>query len=184
MMEARSAEKGKAGGCALLDRFVQEVLNAKSADALSGLFAPTFRDNHPLRIAGVMEPPGKTGSIADLRAVVNLLASPVLDMGFVLEDAFEVGGRVAYRLFGSGTVELAPTAPVHEPSLASGGPGGRYPMGARKFGLADTRLSIRTSGWSEGKILNDRVVVMYSCVGMFRVLGSQFVERWGPEVVE
>jgi hypothetical protein len=104
-------------------------------------------------------------------------------MGFVLEDAFEADGRVAYRLFGEGTVALAPTEPMHSPvTVPPPGAGGQAPT--RRFDLVDTRLSIRTVGWPEGKILSNRAVVLYSCVGIFRVLGSQFAERWGPEVVE
>lgn len=179
MSEMHHAQGREAVGTELLVRFVDEVLNAGSPSALSEIFAPTFRDNHPLRIPGVLEPPGKKGTIADLRAVVNLLASPVLDMGFVLEDVFEAEGRVAYRLFGEGTVALAPI----EPTNGSVAPDAAQ-AATRRFDLVDTRLSIRTLGWPEGKILMNRAVVMYSCVGIFRVLGSQFAERWGPEVVE
>jgi hypothetical protein len=171
-------------GSALLNCFVEDVLNACSVDAISDIFTPTFRDNHPLRIRGVLEPPGKTGSTANLRAVVSLLASPVLDMAFVLEDAFDVEDRVAYRLFGEGTVALAQADSRQGPD-SIGHVGGLWRSAdARKVGLADTRLSIKTSGWPEGKILGNRVAVMYSCVGIFRVVGNQFAERWGPEVVE
>jgi hypothetical protein len=171
-------------GSALLGCFVGNVLNARSADAISDIFTPTFRDNHPLRIRGVWDPPGKTGSTANLRALVKLLASPVIDMAFVLEDVFEVEDRVAYRLFGEGTVALAQGGSRQGPD-SIGEVGGLWRSAdARKLGLTDTRLSIKTSGWPEGKILGNRVTVMYSCVGIFRVVGNQLAERWGPEVVE
>jgi hypothetical protein len=181
MLEVQARESV---GSALLNCFVDDVLNACSADAISDIFTPTFRDNHPLRIRGVLEPPGKTGSTANLRAEVKLLASPVLDMAFVLEDVFAVEDRVAYRLFGEGTVALA-EAGSRQGSHSIDHVGGLWhSAGARKVGLTDTRLSIKTSGWPEGKILGNRVAVMYSCVGIFRIVGNQLAERWGPEVVE
>ncbi len=174
----------QAVGSALLSRFVQEVLNDCCAESIPEIFNPTYRDNHPLRIPGLLEPPGKTGSTADLRTVVNLLASPVLDMGFVLEDLFEVEGRVAYRMFGQGTVALSPSGAHHDgESLSHVGDAWKSPT-ERSFDFADARLGIKAFGWPEGKILGDRAVVRYSCVGIFRVLGSQLAERWGPEVVE
>jgi len=172
-------------GSAQLGRFVQEVLNDCRLEAIPEIFAPTFRDNHPLRIPGLLDPPGKTGSVADLRAVVNLLASPVLDMGFIVEDLFEVEGRVAYRLFGQGTVALTPNAAQPAPDALRPVGGARNSNTTeRKFDFVDSRLGITTAGWPEGKILGDRAVVRYSCVGIFHVLGGQLAERWGPEVVE
>lgn len=184
MNEMRQTGPRTGVGTELLGRFVDEVLNVGCASPIPEIFAPMFRDNHPLRIPGVLEPPGKTGTIADLRTVVHLLASPVLDMGFVLEEAFEVEGRVAYRLFGEGTVALAPTEPLEGPVSVRATPGATDYTAPRRFDLVDTRLSIRSMGWPEGKILRNRAIVMYSCVGMFRVLGSKLAERWGPEVVE
>jgi SnoaL-like domain len=166
-------------GADLLGRFVQDVLNAHRVDAIPELFSPNFRDNHPLFIPGLVESPGTTGTLADLRDVVSLLASPVLDMSFSLEDVITADDRVAYRLFGQGTVGLVPKA---ENTAYAGlwGP----PSESRHIDVADSRLSIRSSGWSEGKILGDQAVVMYSCVGIFKLSGTRFVERWGPEVVE
>jgi len=90
-------------GSAQLGRFVQEVLNDCRLEAIPEIFAPTFRDNHPLRIPAYWIRRARTGSVADLAAVVNLLASPVLEWDLIVEDLFEVEGRVAYRLFGQGT---------------------------------------------------------------------------------
>ena len=171
-------------GSAQLGRFVQEVLNDCRLEAIPEIFAPTFRDNHPLRIPGLLDPPGKTGSVADLRAVVNLLASPVLDMGFIVEDLFEVEGRVAYRLFGQGTVALTPNAAQPAPD-ALRPVGGARNSTRRSASLISSILgsaSRRQAGRRE--VLGDRAVVRYSCVGIFHVLGGQLAERWGPEVVE
>lgn len=161
-----------------LSRYVDEVLNSASEDPLEELFTPTFCDHHPLRIPGLLEPRGPKGTIRDLRSVVKILRSPLVNLAFVLEDVIPGSDRLAYRLFGQGTIQLS-----SEPLTMLAGRH-KAPTVVRSVDLPGVKLRVKASGWEPGKILGDRLTVVYSCVGIFELSGSRFSARWGPEVLD
>lgn len=95
-------------------------------------------------------------TIRDVRAIIAFLAAPQVDIAFTLEDAFGGADRVAYRLFGQGTIELPDSSPL----LA--GPVGRV---------------------DQSPILGNRLHLEYRTTGIFRLVGGRLVERWGPVVI-
>jgi hypothetical protein len=173
----QTLSRSEVTGSESLSRYVDEVLNAACADPLNELFTPNFCDHHPLTIPGLLEPRGKRGTIDDLRRVVQLLASPLVNLAFVLEEVIPGKDRLAYRLFGEGTIQLSA-----EPLTTRVGRNGSASV--RVLDLPGVRLRVKASGWDSGKILGDRLMVLYSCVGIFELSGSRFAARWGPEVLE
>ena len=127
----------------LVRRYVEDILNHRRTEEISEIFSVEYRDLHPLIIPGVLntaQPDG--GTIADLTALVDLLAQPGVDVHFTLEDVFAgPHDRVAYRLFGEGTVPLVDTQPANghpgssEGSATSGG------TSVRKLAIPNTSLT-------------------------------------------
>jgi hypothetical protein len=164
-------------GVESLSRYVDEVLNGACVDPLNELFTPAYRDHHPLRIPGLLEPRENRGTFDDLKKLVALLASPLINLAFALEEVIPGKDRVAYRLFGEGTIRLSTEPLTMRVGRNSSGP-------VRTLDLPGVKLRVKASGWDSGKILGDSLMVIYSCVGIFELSGSRFSARWGPEVIE
>jgi hypothetical protein len=84
------------GAIQLVERMVG-VLNSGGLGGLDGLHSEAFVDHDPL--------PGLPAGVEGVRAGVERLAQMGKDVRFHVEDCFATGDRVAYRIFGSWTVE-------------------------------------------------------------------------------
>jgi hypothetical protein len=159
------------GPDALVHQYVDQTLNGADLGSVRALFAGNFRDHDPLRIPGVLEPGGPIGGIDDIEAQVRLLAGDGVDIRFTLEECFSGGeGRVAYRLFGEGTVPVMSTGD-HRSTTDK--------RKVRKLGIAGTRLAFEGVDGPGGRIINDQLHVLYRCVGMFSIIQDRLAERWG-----
>lgn len=167
----------------IIERYVDEVLNRHSSEALHALFAANFKDNHPLRIPGVLEPPPGPSSIDHVEKQVEILGSPGTDIAFTLEDWFEGGdNRTAYRLFGEGTVPLVGgdlTGPEEARDL------NQEPIPrVKKLAIPGSRLQFTGVMPGDPRMVGDRLHVRYRTVGIFRTAQGQFIERWGEILVD
>jgi hypothetical protein len=110
---------GTRSGTALMGRFVDDILNRRDEASVEQLFSPRYVDHHPFYRERSDAPSGLAlsgpGRLADVLALVRLLAAPDVDVTFHLEEAFERDGRVGYRIFGAGVLATAATAstPTH-----------------------------------------------------------------------
>jgi SnoaL-like domain len=148
----------------LLVRFVEEVLNGHSIEALPEIVSPNFVDHDPIEVHG---PTGQRRmGLAYLEDLVRFLDLPVVDVRFELEDLLEDGDRIAYRLFGEGVIR------VDVGSLARGG---AVTVGARPPESQVARLG----ELREGLLLGEMLHTEYSGVGIFRVESGRLRERWG-----
>ncbi len=155
----------------LIHTYVDQTLNGPDLESVRTLFAVNFRDNDPLRIPGVIEPGGVIGGIQDVESQVRLLARDGVDIRFTLEECFSgANGRVAYRLFGEGTVPLTKTEVQRGPTDS---------RRVRKLGIAGTRLAFEGDNGPGGPVINDQLHFVYRCVGMFSVAQDRLAERWG-----
>lgn len=102
---------GTRSGTALTGRFVDDILNRRDEASVEQLFSPRYLDHHPFYRERSDAPSGP-GRLADVLALVRLLAAPDVDVTFHLEEAFERDGRVGYRIFGAGVLATAGT-PTH-----------------------------------------------------------------------
>lgn len=91
----------------LMHRWVELYLNGHHLDVIPRLFTTDYHD--PIPVPATKDPHTPTAPLAMnyLRAIATFLASETVDVAFTLEDAFAVEDRLAYRLFGEGTVGLA-----------------------------------------------------------------------------
>jgi len=161
----------------LLYRYVDDLLNEANASLVSILHSRTFRDYDPLRIPGVLQPVGRIGNIHDVEAQLKVLGAPGVDIHFTLEDWFEGSAeRIAYRLFGEGTVPL----------LASDGHTSELTPVAnrvRKLGIEGSKLAVSYSEAQNGFVTGDRLQITFRTVGIFRGREDKLVERWGQAQV-
>lgn len=148
----------------LMVRFVEEVLNGHSIEAMREIVSPSFVDHDPIDVhAGT----GRRRVGMDyLEDLVRFLGLPVVDVRFKLEDLLEDGDRIAYRLFGEGVVR------VDTGSLASG-------SGDAADGRSSGSRVVRVGGLPEGALLGEALHTEYSGVGIFRVEFGLLHERWG-----
>lgn len=150
-----TAPAGIADGCHLVEAFVDKGLNGGQPDMVDELFSTSFRDHDPLQLPSA-PPSAGMSTIRDVRAIIEFLARPEVDIVFHLEDVFGTGDRVGYRLFGQGTIELPEGSPL------VGGPLGRV---------------------DANPVLGNRLHVEYRSTGVFRLAAGRLVERWGPVVI-
>ena len=149
----------------LVQEYVESILNGHARDVVDKIFAYSYIDHHPLRIPGVIMPSARNhGHVSDIQLLVNLLDQPGVDFVFTLEDVFESADRVAYRIFGEGTV---PVANLDIESQTG------------DLNLDGSRLQFSELSLDTGMIGDDRLHVTYRSVGIFRVGTGQLVERWG-----
>jgi hypothetical protein len=160
---------------AFLDQYVGEVLNNHDLEAIDRLFDSTFVDHDPLTIPGVISPQaGMPASIDFVKRLVDILSESPVDIHFTLEDVISVDNKVAYRLFGEGTVDLVDSLnPISNSE--------RTPV--KKLAIANTHLAFSDTGSDTRMILRDKINVTYSCVGILQCRAGAFVDRWGIEYV-
>lgn len=153
----------QAQGVDLVRSFVDDGLNGHRLEVLDTIFSPAYRDHDPLRvpIAGREPTAGWAGTTRDVQVVIEFLAQASVDIAFHLADLFGSDDRVGYRLYGEGTMALAPGSEL----LRSA-----YERGPR------ARASLTESG----QLVGGRLHVEYRSVGIFRVTGGRLAERWGP----
>jgi len=146
----------------LIQRYVDELLNGTSVEAIETLFNPNYQDHNPLSGIGVE-------GVDNLRMLVSFLALPTTDIRFTLEDVFEVGQRGAYRLFGegSGSVDEFSKLVAHRRISSP-----RSPYGALR--RSPTQMGAPLRPLPTGNRHYD-----YSCTGIFVERGGKFEERWG-----
>jgi hypothetical protein len=112
----------------LLHAYVARVLNAGDVARVSSLFSERYRDHDPLNIPGfAVSTRNDWGTRDDVVRLCNALREPSVDVLFSIEDVFCSEDRIAYRVFGSGTVALAEERLVSASStqsrlLGAGGP--------------------------------------------------------------
>jgi hypothetical protein len=108
-VSATVAEGEPDGAVQLVERLVK-TLNAGVLETLDELYSETYVDHDPL--------PGQPAGLEGVRAGIQALGRLGREVRFHLEDCFAVGDRVAYRIFGSWTVEpeLAFEASLRAPS--------------------------------------------------------------------
>jgi len=144
----------------LIERFVDEVLNGTSVEALDALFHPSYLDHEPLS--------GRSsGGVDDLRLLVSFLALATTDIRFTLEDVFESEQRAAYRIFGEGpgSVDEFSKLVAHRQM-----PDARFDALRR----SPTQMGLPLRSLPTG-ILH----YSYSSTGIFIERGGKFQERWG-----
>jgi hypothetical protein len=148
-------------GVDLVRSFVDDCLNGHRRDAVETIFSPAYRDHHPLRVPVAGEEPaaGWAGTTRDVQVVIDFLAQDSVDIAFVLEDVFGTDDRVGYRLFGEGTLALAPSSGLLRPG-------------------GEPEASAPISG--SGHLVGNRLHVEYLSIGIFKVAASRLAERWGP----
>jgi hypothetical protein len=88
----------------LVIALVDDVLNARNVGALDQIMSPRFLDHHPLFSGNPAAGQRRRGGIDDFRSLVRWIASDDVDLTFHLEDAFATDLRIAYRIFGAGTI--------------------------------------------------------------------------------
>lgn len=154
--------------------YVRDLLNGRDLSAVEQLFHQGFVDRDPLVLPGVLPADGMDGR-RGVEAQVRLLSAPGVDMQFTLEDVFDNGDdRAAYRLFGQGSLPLTAEfeSRVQGPSRSS-------PAVLRGLDVAGTRIAFDQDGLRRLQVLPERLMVTYSCVGVFRSERGRLIERWG-----
>ena len=127
------------------------------------VFAMSFRDHNPLRLPGFLEPYRKNwGTAGDVYNLLIFLRSPLVDLGFSLEDVFSSGDRVCYRLFCEGTVRT-----VHERDP--------NPMGDQ----AMQSMKVDADNHYEDPSSDGVTRLLLERVGIFRVFERHLIEHWG-----
>jgi hypothetical protein len=146
----------------LLGSFVTNLLNDANPIEVATLVDEGYRDHDPLRLPPFLVPSQATFSTrSDLVQLVRFLGHPSVDIRFHLEDAFQVNDRIAYRLFGAGTLSIRDLLPqATSEDIDSIARGGRQNL-------------------PQGKILGESVQVDYQCTGIFRIHEGRMIERWG-----
>ena len=168
-MKARETVDGVAQ---LLNRYVNEVLNAGQSESVLQLFSSDYRDYDPLNIPGVITPRHSPESRQHILRQVALISNPSVDLRFTLEDFAISGNRAGYRIFGEGTVPVG----------AEGRDERAEQLGdkmIRKLSIPNTGLRIDFVKSAPGILVMDRLHVIYKCVGMFAIINEKFSERWG-----
>ena len=144
-------------GTQLVTGFVDLILNDGELGRLPQLVAPHFRDHHPVHIPRIYEVARRdNGTVQDIINLVGLLQSESVDFFFHVEDVFQAGDRIAYRLFGEGTVLLPESAVPDGVRPGADGPGS-----------------------SGGRVIGNRLHLSYTGVGIFRIAGDRLTDRWG-----
>jgi hypothetical protein len=175
--ETISLDHDVPGNLTILQHFVTDILNEHQGDNIGLYVTPSYRDHHPFRVPGVLEPlvPG-FGTVRDVRAMVDFLSLPAVDCWFSLEDAFTSDDRIGYRLFGEGTVEVSRLSRALE---SRSGPQSRNNE-MRHLTAPGTSTVLSTLGSPDGQFVGNRFHITYSCVGVYHVRSGRLAERWGP----
>jgi hypothetical protein len=136
----------------LVRDYVTAVLNGGDSASIPRLFSENYRDHDPpvIPALGLAPTPG-WGTRRDIQMLCKALHRPGVDLVFVLEDVFQAGDRIGYRMFGSG-------------SLLRGTSGYRAP--------ADTSKA-------KHKAVSRPEYVSIQVTGIFRVAHERLAERWG-----
>ena len=150
----------------LIIRFVDQVLNGPSPEAIDELFHPGFKDHDPLSGIGV-------GGVAELRVLVAFLALPTTDIRFTLETVFEVDQQGAYRLFGEGSGQMEEFSKLVAVRPAT--PLEGSPFTSLRRGPAEMNPPLRPP---PGVFHYE-----YSGTGIFAARDGRFTDRWGRAVL-
>ncbi len=167
----------------LLDRFVKEVLNDHRHVAISEIFRPTFRDHDPITIFGSAPhlPLGRD-DIDGLFALSGFLSQPEIDFQFIIEDVFAVSGRIAYRMYGQGSIKIDDAADGRNGNEILPGLPGRFGT-LRRLKVSGAEMAVSTRGFHEGTVLGGRYLVMVSRIGIYKVVDNKLAEHWGTAVI-
>jgi len=167
----------------LVEAFVDRVLNLHDTAAVAVLFHPTFKDHDPIDIPGYARK-----RVQDVEYIKNLcafLSSEYVDISFTLEEAFGQPDRIAYQLFGEGTiatdVAFESSAETNESvaiDITGSGTSRRTPTFIRVL------PNQRTTLMETGRLIGDRLHVEYHSVGIFRIGNGQFTQRRGQIIVK
>jgi len=159
-------------GVELVRRWYAEGMNGKQATIIPEIFSAAFVSHQPFCIPGIFNPHLAGSSSDHLRELVSFLSSPTVDLSFSLEDTFGSGDRIAYRLFGEGTVRVFNGSKIS--SIASELNVPRYDYGRLKWIQPHVR----------GSTLGDRCHMIFGSIGIFRVSGKHLAEHWERMFIE
>ena len=167
----------------LVEAFVDRVLNDHDEAAVAVLFHTTFKDYDPIDIPGY---PGKrVQDVEYVKKLCTFLSSEFVDISFTLEEAFGRPDRIAYQLFGEGTiatnVAIESSVDKNESTAIDvrGSETGRRTPTFVKV-LPDQRTRLMESG----RVIGDRLHVEYHSVGIFQIKNGQFTQRRGQIIVK
>lgn len=164
----------------LLEAWVMDGLNRGDQTAIRAAFAPGFRDYDPLVLPGLIVPSRRNwGTLDDNLAVVEALASPVVDFYFHIEDVVSSPTRIAYSLFGEGMLRVigGNDDVTTVAAKVMGDPYRPAPGTARDVNNEIRRLL------PTGALIGNNLHIQLRRVGMFRISEGMFVEHRGPWVV-
>ena len=153
----------------LVRDFVESVLNHHDQSLIDYLFSERYTDHDPLRIPGLLEP-GAIGTIDDLKKSVCFLSFSEIDFHFTLEDLFSVGNKVAYRLFGDGTLKVVVDGNANMDARNENSSISRFRFSASEQWVGSLPL---------GSLLGNSLHVAYDCSGIFHVQEGKLATHWG-----
>jgi hypothetical protein len=153
------------GGMDLVRTYVTDVLNTHKVETVYDIFSPNYVDHDPFfathRPDGIFH---EAKHRADVLKLGHFLSRPEVDVKFNLEELFESNDRIAYRLYGEGTVKVDSVRKTGEAPHA-----------------VDTRVfrSVADALEMEHDAGKSMLHSIYQCTGIFLVENEMLVARWG-----
>ena len=163
-------------GQRLVERFVDGILNSHETDVIDEIIDSKYQDFDPLDIPGY--PPRAIQGIEYVRQLCAFLSLDIVDIAFTLEDSFGESDRVAYQMFGEGTVRIAvPTSEeFHDSPNRVVSDDAASPANLGHHG----QTAQQSSPEAPNRLLGDKLHVQYHSVGIFRIRDDCLIQRHGP----
>ena len=157
---------------ALINCWIDSILNAQNDSMVPKTFAASFRDHNPWHLPGSLHPHRKDwGTVRDIHNLLSFLRSPLVDLNFSIEDLVVRGDRVGYRLFCAGSVF----------ALSRNGPPSMADQISNTHPAAELGPRVREgrTGADAPLSLDGEIHLVYERVGIYRVSQGTLIEHWG-----